>query len=36
VTELRPQDPKAVEEFMILHRYVFDIATTSLSKATGA
>jgi chromosome partitioning protein len=36
VTELRPQDPKAVEEFMILHRYVFDIATKSLSKAMGA
>lgn len=36
VTELKPQDPKAVEEFMILHRYVFDIATISHLKAVGA
>jgi chromosome partitioning protein len=30
VTELKPQDPKAVDEFMTLFRYVFDI--TEISK----
>ena len=25
VTEVKPQDPKATEEMMILHRYLFDI-----------
>jgi len=35
VTELKPQDPKATEEVMILYRYVFDIATISRLKAVG-
>jgi chromosome partitioning protein len=29
VTELKPGDPKAVEEIMALYRYVFDIAKIS-------
>jgi chromosome partitioning protein len=29
VTELRPADPKAVEEIMALYRYVFDIGSIS-------
>jgi chromosome partitioning protein len=29
VTELKPADPKAVEEFMALYRYVFDITSIS-------
>lgn len=29
VTELKPSDPKAVEEIMALYRYVFDIAKIS-------
>ena len=29
VTELKPEDPKAVEEMMMLYRYVFDIVQTS-------
>jgi chromosome partitioning protein len=28
VTELKPQDPKATEEFMTLYRYLFDINMT--------
>jgi chromosome partitioning protein len=34
VTELRPGDPKAVEEVMMLYRYVFDI--TEVSHTPGA
>jgi chromosome partitioning protein len=30
VTELKPGDPKAVEEIMMLYRYVFDITEISL------
>ena len=29
VTELRPSDPKAIEEMLTLFRYVFDIEITS-------
>jgi chromosome partitioning protein len=29
VTELKPCDPKATEEFMILYRYIFDISEIS-------
>ncbi len=29
VTELRPQDPKASEEILMLYRYVFDIKQES-------
>ena len=36
VTELRPQDAKATEEFMILYRYVFDIESISHLKVVGA
>lgn len=35
VTELKPQDPKATEEVMILYRYVFDSAEISRLKAVG-
>jgi chromosome partitioning protein len=35
VTELKPQDPKATEEFMMLHRYLFDVNMTS-REAVGA
>jgi chromosome partitioning protein len=36
ITELRPQDPKAVEELMILFEYVFDIRKVSKLKVAGA
>jgi chromosome partitioning protein len=36
VTELRPQDPKAIEEVMILYRYIFDIEEVSRLKMVGA
>lgn len=29
VTELKPQDPKATEEFLVLYRYIFDIKNIS-------
>jgi chromosome partitioning protein len=35
VTELKPQDPKATDEVMILYRYVFDIARISRLKDRG-
>ena len=35
VTELKPQDPKATDEVMMLHRCVFDIAKISNLKAVG-
>jgi chromosome partitioning protein len=35
VTELKPQDPKATEEVMLLYRYVFDSAEISRLKAVG-
>lgn len=36
VTETKPLDAKAVEEMMILHRYVFDIEKISRLKVVGA
>jgi chromosome partitioning protein len=36
VTELKPQDPKAIDEVMMLFRYVFDINSISSLKAAGA
>lgn len=36
VTELKPQDPKASEEVMLLYRYVFDTSKISRLKAVGA
>jgi len=36
VTELKPQDPKATEELLMLYRYVFDTKDISLSKGVGA
>lgn len=36
VTELKPQDAKAVEEIMTLFRYVFDTKKVSTLKAAGA
>ena len=36
VTELRPGDPKAIEEVMMLYRYVFDITETSDRKMVGS
>lgn len=33
VTELKPGDPKAIEEVMMLYRYVFDITQTSRQAA---
>ncbi len=35
VTELRPGDPKAIDEVMMLYRYIFDITKTS-QRAVGA
>jgi chromosome partitioning protein len=35
VTELKPQDPKATDEVMILYRYVFDIVRISRLKDRG-
>jgi chromosome partitioning protein len=36
VTEIRPQDPKATEEMMMLYRYIFDTKTESARKGVGA
>jgi chromosome partitioning protein len=36
VPELKPQDPKAVEEIETLFRYIFDIRKTSRLRAVGA
>jgi chromosome partitioning protein len=36
VTELKPQDPKATEEFLMLYRYIFDTKDVSLLKGAGA
>ena len=36
VTELRPQDPKAVEEMATLFQYVFDIRSIPQLKVVGA
>ena len=35
VTELKPQDPKAIEEVMALYRYLFDVKAAS-QVAAGA
>jgi len=36
VTELKPQDPKATEEVLLLYRYIFDSSEISRLKAVGA
>jgi chromosome partitioning protein len=36
VTELKPQDPKATGEIMILRRYVFDLSEISQMSGVGA
>ncbi len=36
VTEVKPQDPKATDEIMMLFRYVFDINSIPNLKAAGA
>jgi chromosome partitioning protein len=36
VTEIRPQDPKATEEMMMLYRYIFDTKDVSVPKGVGA
>ncbi len=36
VTELKPQDPKAIEEMMTLFQYVFDIKSMPQLKVVGA
>lgn len=36
VTEIKPQDPKATEEFMTLYRYIFDTKDVSVPKGAGA
>jgi chromosome partitioning protein len=36
ITELKPQDPKATEEFLTLYRYIFAIKDISLPKGVGA
>jgi chromosome partitioning protein len=36
VTELKPQDPKATEEVLLLYRYIFDSSEISRLKAAGA
>jgi chromosome partitioning protein len=36
VTEIKPQDPKATEEFMTLYRYIFDTKEVSVPKGVGA
>jgi chromosome partitioning protein len=36
VTEIKPQDPKATEEMMMLYRYVFDTKDVSAPKGVGA
>jgi hypothetical protein len=35
VTELKPPDPKATDEIMMLYRYLFDIGEIS-KQASGA
>ena len=35
VTELHPQDPKAVDEIQILYRYIFDINLKSQTEEAG-
>ena len=36
VTEIKPQDPKATEEMMMLYRYIFDTKDVSALKGVGA
>ncbi len=36
VTELKPQDPKATEEVLMLYRYVFDTKNILILKGVGA
>ena len=36
VTEIKPQDPKATEEMMMLYRYIFDTKDVSAPKGVGA
>jgi chromosome partitioning protein len=36
VTEIKPQDAKAIEEMMMLYRYIFDTKEVSTSKGAGA
>jgi chromosome partitioning protein len=36
VTEIKPQDPKATEEMMILYSYIFDTKDVSVPKGAGA
>lgn len=36
VTEIKPQDPKATEEMMMLYRYIFDSKDISAPKGVGA
>jgi chromosome partitioning protein len=36
VTEIKPQDPKATEEMMLLYRYIFDTKDVSVPKGVGA
>ena len=36
VTEIKPQDPKATEEMMMLYRYIFDTKKASAPKGVGA
>jgi chromosome partitioning protein len=36
VTEIKPQDSKAMEEMMLLYRYIFDTKTESAPKGVGA
>jgi chromosome partitioning protein len=36
VTEIKPQDPKATEEILMLYRYIFDTKQVSAPKGVGA
>ncbi len=36
VTEIKPQDPKATEEMLMLYRYIFDTKQVSAPKGVGA
>ena len=36
VTEIRPQDPKAMEEMLTMYRYIFDTQEASAPKGVGA
>lgn len=36
VTEIKPQDPKATEEMLMLYRYIFDTKKVSTPKGVGA